>query len=168
MSKWVSTLKWSEAAQACLTFCDPKVCSLPDSSVHGFSRQEYWSGLPFPSPEDLPDPGIEPGSPALWADALPSEPPGKPSVRDLLLLLEISYTECEPSLATQMVNNLPAMQEIWVWSQGQEDPLEEGMTTHSSIFAWRILWTEESGRLQSIGLQRAGHDWATHTFAFHI
>ena len=42
----------------------------------GFSRQEYWSGLPFPSPGDLPGPGIEPGSPALWADALPSEPPG--------------------------------------------------------------------------------------------
>ena len=43
-----------------------------------FSRQEYWNGLPFPSPEDLPDPGIEPGSPALQADALLSEPPGKP------------------------------------------------------------------------------------------
>ena len=42
-----------------------------------FSRQEYWSGLPFPFPGDLPDPGIEPGSPALQADALPSEPPGK-------------------------------------------------------------------------------------------
>ena len=44
----------------------------------GFSRQEYWSGLPFPSPGDLPDPGIEPRSPALQAEALPSEPPGKP------------------------------------------------------------------------------------------
>ena len=44
----------------------------------GFSRQEYWSGVPFPSPGDLPDPGIKPGSPALQADALPSEPPGKP------------------------------------------------------------------------------------------
>ena len=43
----------------------------------GFSKQEYWSGLPFPSAEDLPDPGIEPESPALQADALPSEPPGK-------------------------------------------------------------------------------------------
>ena len=43
-----------------------------------FSRQEYWSGLPFPSPGDLPDPGIKPGSPALQADALPSEPPGNP------------------------------------------------------------------------------------------
>ena len=45
----------------------------------GFSRQEYWSGLPFPSPGDLPEPGIEPWSPALQADALTSEPPGKPS-----------------------------------------------------------------------------------------
>ena len=46
----------------------------------GFSRQECWSGLPFPSPGDLPDPGIEPRSPALQADALPSEPPGKPCI----------------------------------------------------------------------------------------
>ena len=45
----------------------------------GFSRQECWSGLPFPSPGDLPDPGIEPGSPTLQADALPSEPPGNPN-----------------------------------------------------------------------------------------
>ena len=44
----------------------------------GFSRQEYWSGLPFPSPGDIPDPGIEPRSPALEADTLTSEPPGKP------------------------------------------------------------------------------------------
>ena len=44
----------------------------------GFPRQEYWSGLTFPSPGDLPDPGIEPGSPALQADSLPFEPPGKP------------------------------------------------------------------------------------------
>ena len=46
-----------------------------------FSRQEYWSGLPFSSPADLPDPGIEPGSPALQAGSLPSEPPGKPKSR---------------------------------------------------------------------------------------
>ena len=48
----------------------------------GFSRQEYWSGLPFPSPEDLPDPGIEPRSPALQADALPSEPIGTAEMRE--------------------------------------------------------------------------------------
>jgi len=53
-------------------------CSLPGSSVRGISRQEYWSGLPFPSSGDLPNPGIKPGSPTLQADALPSEPPGKP------------------------------------------------------------------------------------------
>ena len=52
-------------------------CQAPLSM--GFSTQEYWSGLPFPSPEDLPNPGIKPGSPALQADALSSEPPGKPS-----------------------------------------------------------------------------------------
>ena len=48
-----------------------------------FSRQEYWSGLPFPSPGDFPDPGIEPGSPALQVDVLPSEPPGKVKVKSL-------------------------------------------------------------------------------------
>ena len=53
----------------------------------------------------------------------------------------------------QMVKNLPAMQETGVQSQGQEDLLEKGMATHSSILAWRIPWTEELGRLQSMGLQ---------------
>ena len=56
-----------------------------------FSRQEYWSGLPFPSPRDLSNPGIEPGSPALQADALPSEPPGKPLCAGQLLLLLLSH-----------------------------------------------------------------------------
>ena len=78
----------------------------------GFSRQEYWSGLPFPSPGDLPDPGIEPRSPALQADALTSEPPGKP------------WT--------------------WVWAN-----------------SWRLWSTGKPGMLQSMGLQRVGHNWAT-------
>ena len=81
----------------------------------GFSRQEYCSGLPFPSPEDLPDPGMEPGSPTLQADALPSKSPGKP----------------------QTVKNLPAIPETRILSLGWEDPLEEGMATHSSILAQR-------------------------------
>ena len=55
-------------------------CSPPGFSPMGFSKQEYWSGLPFPSPGDLLDSGIEPGSPAFRADALTSEPPGKPSL----------------------------------------------------------------------------------------
>ena len=53
---------------------------------------------------------------------------------------------------------LPEIWETWVGSLGWEDPLEEGMATHSSILNWRIPWTEESGRLQSMGLQRVGHD----------
>ena len=57
-----------------------------------------------------------------------------------------------------MVKNLPAKQETRVGSLGQEDPLEEGMATHSSIPAWRLPWTEEPGGLQSIGLQTVGHD----------
>ena len=56
-----------------------------------FSRQEYWSGLPFPSPGNSPDPGIEPESPALWADSLPSEPPGKPFKQMLLNLKMVDY-----------------------------------------------------------------------------
>ena len=64
----------------------------------GFSRQEYWSGLSFPSPEDLPNPGIEPGSLALQADTLTSEPPGKPSVylvyfKNLYQYLTVLYTK---------------------------------------------------------------------------
>ena len=58
----------------------------------------------------------------------------------------------------QTVKNPPAMQETRVQLLGQEDPLEKGITTHSSILAWRIPWTEEPGGLQSIGSQRAGHD----------
>ena len=60
-------------------------------------------------------------------------------------------------LVAQMVKNLPAMQETQVGSLGQED-LEKGMAIHSNILAWRIPWTEEPGGLQSMGLQRVGHD----------
>ena len=58
----------------------------------------------------------------------------------------------------QMVKNLPAVQKTWVQCLGQEDPLEKGMVTHSSILAWGIPWTEEPGGLQSMGLQRVGQD----------
>ena len=59
--------------------------------------------------------------------------------------------------------SLPAVWETWVWSLGWEDPLEEIMATHSSVLAWRIPWTEEPGRLQSVGSQRVGHNWASNT-----
>ena len=60
--------------------------------------------------------------------------------------------------AVSVVKNLPAMQETWVRSLSQEDPLEKGMATHSHILAWETAWTEEPGRLQSVGSQRVGHD----------
>ena len=63
-----------------------------------------------------------------------------------------------PSLVVQMVKRLPTMQETRVQSLGQEDLLEKEMATHSSILAWKIPWTEEPGRLQSMGSQRVGHD----------
>ena len=61
-------------AQVCPTLCDPVDCSSLALLSVGFPRQDYWSGLPFPSPGDLPNPGIDPGSPALQADSLPFEP----------------------------------------------------------------------------------------------
>ena len=67
--------------QLYLILCDPMDCSLPVSSAHEFSREEYWSGLPFPSPGDLPDPGIEPtspDSPELAGRFFTTEPPEKP------------------------------------------------------------------------------------------
>ena len=64
----------------------------------------------------------------------------------------------------QTVKNLPTMQQTRVQSLGWEDPLEKGMTTPSRILAWTIPWTEEPSRLQSMGLQRVRHDWATNTF----
>ena len=65
------------------------------------------------------------------------------------------------SLVAQLVQNPPAMRETWVRSLVWEDPLEKGKATHSSIFAWEIPYTEEPGRLQSMGSQRVGHDIAT-------
>ena len=61
-------------------------------------------------------------------------------------------------LVPEMVKSLPAMQETWVQSLGWEDPLEKGMATHSSILAWRIPWTEDPGRLQSMGSLRVRQD----------
>ena len=62
------------------------------------------------------------------------------------------------SLVAQTVKRLPAMQETWVQSLGQEDPLEKEMAIHSSTLAWEIPWTEEPGGLQFMGLQRVRHD----------
>ena len=109
-------------AQLCLTLCNPMDYSLPGSSAHGIfqartlgtvvcqaplsiglSRQEFWSELPCPPPRDLPNPGIEPGSPALEADSLPPEPPGKPYISVYICHTHIYihiYTERERERST--------------------------------------------------------------------
>ena len=112
-------------------------CSvMSDSSRHygqsmEFSRPEYQTGQPSPSPGDLRDLGIEPRSPASWANSLPAEPRGKPKNIGVgsISLLQLIF---------------PAQ--------------ESNLVIHSSTTAWKIPWTEEPGRLQSMGLQRVGHD----------
>ena len=91
---------------------------------------------------------------------------GTPSQAPWLFLLWqilLSHTSLFSHLA-QMVKRLPTMQETRVQSLSQEDPLEKEMAPHSSILAWKIPWMEEPGRLQSMGSQRVGHDWATSLF----
>ena len=80
-------------------------------------------------------------------------------IKNWILTFSFNYA----FLVAQMVKNLLAMQETQVQFLGQEDPLEKGMATQSSILPWRIPWTEEPGGLQSTGSQRVRHDWATNT-----
>ena len=103
-----------------------------------FWRLSWWSVVKNP-PADTGDPGSIPGL---------GSSPGK----GIRYPLQYSWA----SLVAQTVNNLPTMQEIGLQSLGGEDPLEKGMAIHSSILAWRIPWTEESVRLQSMGSQRVG------------
>ena len=104
--------------------CHSMDCSPPGSSVHGIlqARTLEWVAIPFS--RDLPDPGIEPGSPALHADSLPTDPLGKPT--------------SESNLSTFHFH-----------------ALEKEMATHASVLAWRMPWTEEPGRLQSMGSQES-------------
>ena len=145
----------------------------------GFSRQEYWSRLPFPSPGDLPNPGIEPTSLALAGGFFTTEPSGKPvCVYVCVYVCVCAYCVCVyeyvsmcgyvclcvyvcvcvwgASLVAQTIKNLSAMQETWDQFLGWEDPLEKGMATHFSILAWRNPWTEEPGGLQSTGHKELG------------
>ena len=111
--------------------------------------------------------GLDPKSPQSRSST--SQPHSTFSISSILFSVYlIAYLEApeewrEASLMAQMVKNLPAMQKTWLPSLTQEDPLEEGMATHSSILAWRIPWTQEPG----VGSQRGGHNWATSTFTFY-
>jgi len=126
---------------------EPGGCKEPDST----QRLTISLTLVFPGSSAGKGSACNVGDPSLipWSGRSPGEELGYP--------LQYSWT----SPVAQVVKNPPAMRETWVQSLGWEDPLEEGMTTHSSILAWRIQWSEEPGGLQSIGLQRAGRDWVT-------
>ena len=83
-------------------------------------------------------------------------------MRKYIYILYICMYVCiTKGFPAQMVKNLTAMWETWVQSLGWEDPLEEGIATHSSVLAWRCPWTKEHGGLSSTGLQRVGHDSAS-------
>ena len=124
---FTSSAPESEVAQSCLTLCDPVDCRHQAPPSMGFSRQEYWSGLPFPSPGNLPDPGIELRSPTLQSDALTSEPPGKPTcvLTKLTFLHPLGYIHsCWPSTlswycfpqnyAHSLVNIRPCLMTCWI------------------------------------------------------
>ena len=103
-----------------------------------------------------PDSSVASPSPASPGPTQGSRGPG---ITPGHLLIGVPLHSCrEASLVTQIVKNLPAVQETRVRSLGREDPLEKSMATHSSILAWEILWTEEPGGLQSMGSRRVGHD----------
>ena len=107
--------------QSCLTLCDPRTvaCQAPPSM--GFSRQEHWSGLPLPSPGDLPDPGSELGSPALQANSLPSEPPGK----SLIFFCCVSHIVCG----------------VLLWQLGQTETVGIIITRIKQVNTYKLLRT---------------------------
>ena len=120
----------------------------------GFSRQEYWSGLPFPSPGDLPDPGIEPRSAALQADALPSEPPGKSKLSLLMHTRDtfrILFFLWENSAFLEKANA------VLVWCLASE---------REWVGGWRP-GAEETQTWAVLGFQRERH-WTSHCCSFHL
>ena len=135
-----------------------------------FSRQEYWSGLPCPPSGDLSDPGFKAlalASPLLAGRFFTTNTTWEAlyychwgSITELMNCV-IDITCClKLGSSTWWLR----WQRICLHYRPRFDPIEKGMATHSSILAWRIPWTEELSRLQSIGSQRIGRDWAANTF----
>ena len=144
-------------------------------------------GLSFPSPGDLPDPGIEPESCALQVDSLPSEPPGKPSIqnRDIAISDACLLGTCPITWRVREGNGNPLQYSCLenpmdggAWQAAVHGvarsrtqlndfaftfhfhALEKEMATHSSVLAWRIPGTGEPGGLPSLGSYRVGHNWS--------
>ena len=152
----------------------------------GFSRQKYWVAISFSRgifPMQGSNPSLLHCRQTLYhrshlatinfgifiipiRNTIPTSSPSSsclsfPHPTTSAALINFLYRYIRTSLMVQMIKNLPAMQETWVWSLCWEDILEEGMASHSSILAWRIPWREGPGGLQFMGLQRVGHDWVT-------
>ena len=118
-----------------------RACVFYLRSINNLSDRFSSCFLPFPFSK----------SPCAWSNVF-------------YLWIAWEYYHWIPARKKKHVKNLPAMQELqgtWVQSLEWQDPLKDGMATHSSILDWRIPWTEEPGSLQSRGSQRVGHDWAT-------
>ena len=138
--------------QSCLTLCDPMDCSLPGSSVHGILQARILEWVAMPSSRGPSRPRNQtPISCSSYSAGrfFTAEPPGKP----FKLYTSGLNTTIRPEriksglwqywayLVAQLVKNMPAMSETWVQSLSWEDPLDQGMATHSSIQAWTIPWT---------------------------
>ena len=112
------TLKWSRSVMSD-SFATPWTAAYQAPPSMRFSRHEYWNGLPFPSPGDLPDSGTEPGSPALQAEALPSEPPGKLYTHKGAKIKKTGITQYQqmrsywnPSFADRRINDTAILEEF--------------------------------------------------------
>ena len=156
----------AQSLQSCPTLCDTSDCSPPGSSVHGIlqSRTLEWVAMPSSRVSSQPrDWTCISCSSCIAGGFFTAEPPEKPKYTWVN-----SWWIGFPGGA--MVKNSPdnaGDTEMWVQSLGLEDALEKEMASHSSILAWGIPWTKESCKLQSMGLQRVGHD-CTHTYKLII
>ena len=159
--------------QSCLTLCHPMDCS-PPFSVHGSLQARILDGVTVSSSRESSQPQdrswvshIAGRFITIWTTReSPKQSGGNSKSIDLSLERpgfnhQVYSTMAFPGGSD--VKNLPAMWKTPVQSLGWEDTLEKGMAIYSSILACRIPWTEVSGGLQSVGLQRVGHDWASNT-----
>ena len=169
--KWIKLKSLSHVR----LFAAPWIVAYQAPLSMGFSRQEYWSGLPFPSPGNLPDPGIEPKSPALQADALPSKPPGKSlKFSDSITLLKVLCILLFCFWLKSFQHFLWGRSSVPHSSASKESVCNAGdlgsisrsgrfsgeRITHSNILAWRIPWTKRpwTKRPTVHGISRTGHN----------
>ena len=162
-----------KVAQSCPTLCNPMDQA---SQSMGFSRQEYWSGVPLPSPRDLPNPGVEPRSPTLWADSLPAEPQGSPRTLGWVAY-PFSSGSSQPRnrirvscITGRFFSNWAIREALIIGQKGNLKTQPGGSPGGGNgnplqYSCWRIPWTKEPGGIQSMGLQRVIHDWMTNANA---